>query len=55
MHTVNELSDAILIAKNNSKTGKYIIEEYIEGREFSVETLTQNFQTVIVVITENKL
>ncbi len=55
VHTVNELSDAILIAKNNSKTGKYIIEEYIEGREFSVETLTQNFQTVIVAITEKQI
>jgi biotin carboxylase len=29
-----------------------LIEKFIDGREFSVETLTQNFKTTIVAITE---
>lgn len=35
-----------------SKKGEVIVEEFIEGREFSVETYTQDHVTTIVTITE---
>jgi carbamoyl-phosphate synthase large subunit len=35
-----------------SKSGEVIIEEYIDGQEYSIEALTQNGKTVIVAITE---
>jgi carbamoyl-phosphate synthase large subunit len=39
-------------ALNFSQRKKVIVEEFIDGREFSVETLTQNRQTYIINITE---
>jgi biotin carboxylase len=38
-----------------SKKGQVIIEGFIEGREFSVETLTQDHESVVVAITEKLL
>ncbi|WP_460283975.1 ATP-grasp domain-containing protein [Clostridium botulinum] len=35
-----------------SKSGQVIIEEFIDGNEYSVEALTQNGETCIVAITE---
>ena len=35
-----------------SRTGKAIVEGFITGREFSVETYTQNNKTTVVTITE---
>ncbi len=48
----NELVNAFLEAKEYSKSGDIICEEYIEGREFSVESLTQNNNTTVIAITE---
>ena len=47
-----ELKDAIEEAKSYSRTGQVLIEQFIGGKEFSVETLTQNNETTVVNITE---
>lgn len=47
-----ELDFALKDALQFSKKGKAIIESFIPGREFSVETLTQNLKTEIITITE---
>lgn len=47
-----ELAEAIKEAKSFSRTGQVLIEQYIGGKEFSVETLTQSGETTIVNITE---
>lgn len=48
----NELLNAIEEAKEYSRSGQVLIEQFIGGKEFSVETLTQNGETTIVSITE---
>ena len=45
------LKEAIQIAFEYSKEGKVLVESFIAGKEFSVETLTQNGQTHIIAIT----
>ncbi len=52
VNDVNELADAIKEAKFFSRTGQVLIEQFIGGKEFSVETLTQGGVTTIVNITE---
>ena len=47
-----ELKEAIEEAKSYSRTGQVLIEQFIGGKEFSVETLTQNNETTVVNITE---
>ena len=47
-----ELVGAIEEAKSFSRTGQVLIEQFIGGKEFSVETLTQNGETTIANITE---
>lgn len=47
-----ELKEAIVEAKGYSRTGQVLIEQFIGGKEFSVETLTQNNITTVVNITE---
>lgn len=47
-----DLKEAIEEAKSYSRTGQVLIEQFIGGKEFSVETLTQNNETTIVNITE---
>lgn len=47
-----ELSDAIVDAKRYSRTNRVMIEQFIGGSEYSVETLTQNGHTTVVMITE---
>ncbi len=47
-----ELLDAFPMALSYSRAGKVIVEEFIEGKEFSVESLTQNDVTHIIAITE---
>jgi biotin carboxylase len=42
------------IAISQSKQGQVIVEDYIEGREFSVECFVQNSVTHIIAITEKK-
>ena len=48
----DDLHYQYLKSKEYSKTGKVIIEEFLEGREFSVETITQKGMTKIIAITE---
>lgn len=52
VHNRADLVEAYYIAEKYSKNKKVIVEKFIEGREFSVETLTQNFETTIIAITE---
>lgn len=47
-----ELEEAFQKAFEYSREGKVLVESFIEGREFSVETLTQNGQTHVIAITE---
>ncbi len=47
-----ELTKAFEFAKENSRTGQIIVEGFIEGREFSVETLTQGGITTVITVTE---
>ena len=48
----SELAEAIKEAKSFSRTGQVLIEQFIGGKEYSVETLTQSGETTIVNITE---
>lgn len=48
----NELLNAIGEAQKYSRSGQVLIEQFIGGKEFSVEALTQNNETTIVSITE---
>ncbi|MFH7004519.1 ATP-grasp domain-containing protein [Flavobacterium bizetiae] len=47
-----ELKEQFLSSIQFSKEKKVIVEDYIYGREFSVETLTQNNITTVIAITE---
>lgn len=49
---IDEMREAIKEAREYSRTGQVLIEQYIGGLEFSVETLTQNYVTTIINITE---
>lgn len=47
-----ELMLAFSDALSYSRNGKVIVESFIAGREFSVETYTQNNKTTVIAITE---
>jgi carbamoyl-phosphate synthase large subunit len=47
-----ELNYQYFKSKEFSKKGNVIVEEFLEGREFSVETITQKGITTIIAITE---
>lgn len=47
-----DLISAVKEARKYSRTGQVLIEQFIGGKEYSVETLTQNNETTIVNITE---
>lgn len=49
---VENLSDAIGYAKQYSRTGKVIIEEFIDGREFSVEYISNKGNHYFLQITD---
>jgi len=51
VHTLSELFDAYELSMQYSNSDSVIVEEFIDGEEFSVETLTQNGVTTIVAIT----
>jgi biotin carboxylase len=54
--TINDdLLQCYASSKSFSKSGVVIAEEFIGGREFSVETLSQNGITNIIAITEKRL
>ena len=42
IESIDELPDALLDAKNNSTTHTALVEEYVEGIEYSVETIVYN-------------
>ena len=48
----NDLHSGFSSAKAYSRDGYMIVEQYIEGKEYSVETLTQFGRTTIIAITE---
>ncbi|MGK0254483.1 MAG: biotin carboxylase [Mariniflexile sp.] len=52
VNNMDELESQYSISKKHSKQGKVIVEEFISGREFSIETITQEEVTTIVAITE---
>lgn len=52
VHNMEELVREFPISLDYSRSGKVIIEEFIGGKEFSVETLTQNNKTEVIQITE---
>lgn len=55
VNNVEELRKSIDYAFEYSKSDKVLVEQFIEGREFSVETLTQDGRTSIIAITEKYL
>ncbi|WP_374032741.1 ATP-grasp domain-containing protein [Bdellovibrio bacteriovorus] len=50
--SMNELVDAYEYALTSSRSGDVIVEEFIVGKEYSVEALVQNGETYIIAITE---
>lgn len=50
----NELHDAIQFANEQSRSHTVIIEEFIEGQEFSVESFSQHGVTHIIAITQKQ-
>lgn len=48
----NELTKALELARKNSHNGLIIVEEFIEGTEFAVETISFNGKHFIVGVTE---
>lgn len=52
INSFSECEDAFVEARSFSKTDKVLIEEFIEGKEYSIESLTQNGETHIIAITE---
>lgn len=52
VNTEEQLREAVETACGLSRSGKAIVESFIGGKEFSVETLTQNGVTHIIQITE---
>lgn len=55
VHDQSQIKEAFNYAKKFSLSGKVIIEEFIEGREFSIETLTQDNVTYVIAITEKSV
>lgn len=51
----DKLLEAIESAKLNSKDGNFKIEQFVEGRQFSIETITTNNKHEIVAVIEEHL
>lgn len=51
---VNELQECIDEALDNSKLDTVLVEEFIEGREFSIETLHYDGKSEVIQFTEKK-
>jgi carbamoyl-phosphate synthase large subunit len=52
INSIDEIENYYSISKSYSRSGNLLLEEYIVGKEYSVETLTQNCKTHIIAITE---
>ena len=50
----SELFEAYEEAKKHSRSGDVLIEDFLVGQEYSVESLSQNGKTTIVAITEKE-
>lgn len=51
-YTEEELQTEYEYSKSYSKTGIVLVEEYMEGREMSVESITENGKTTVIAITD---
>lgn len=54
-HSQTELNRCIDYAFIYSKSDRVLVEQFVEGREFSVETFTQHGTTHVIAITEKHL
>lgn len=52
LHSKEHLEEAFLIAKNYSPTEEVIVEEFVDGREFSVECMSYKGRHYLVQITD---
>lgn len=52
IHNEDQLKDGYCYSKSHSRSGKVIIEEFLQGNEVSVETLTVNNRTNVIAITD---
>lgn len=52
VENVDELDEAYVYAKDESRSGKVIIEEYLSGPEFSVEIMVVNSNPYILQVTD---
>ena len=55
VNDITNLYTAVEDANIISKTNTVIVEDFIEGREYSVETFTQNGETKVIAITEKQI
>lgn len=55
VYSKDQLLQAIDTAKSNSKDSNYKIEQFVEGRQFSIETITTNYNHKIVAVVEEHL
>lgn len=55
VHKAEGLRASIDYAFEYSKSDNVLVEQFVEGREFSVETFTQDKKTTVVAITEKHL
>ena len=53
-NNLQELKEAIQEALNNSKKNTVLVEEFIEGREFSIEALHYGGKSEVIQFTEKK-
>ena len=53
-NNLQELKEAIQEALNNSKKNTVLVEEFIEGREFSIEALHYDGKSEVIQFTEKK-
>ena len=54
-HNIDDLKVSVDYAFRFSNADQILVEQYVGGREFSVETFTQDNQTTVIAITEKHL
>lgn len=52
VNNINEINEAIVNARNVSFVEEVLVEEYIEGKEYSIECISQNGQHSFLQVTE---
>jgi biotin carboxylase len=53
VNTYSDLESAAMIAFSHSRTKEIIVEEYMEGEEFSVDVAVENGEPTILLVTKN--